>query len=59
MIDGHVADLILVAGPHRRRASRSSPSTGDAAGLTRTPLPTMDQTRKQARLEFADDARPR
>ena len=27
---------------------------GDAAGLTRTPLATMDQTRKQARLEFAD-----
>src|SRR6202020_1768139 len=27
---------------------------GDAAGLTRTPLPTMDQTRKQARLEVAD-----
>ena len=27
---------------------------GDAAGLTRTPLPTMDQTRKQARLEFSD-----
>ena len=26
---------------------------GDAAGLTRTPLATMDQTRKQARLEFA------
>jgi alkylation response protein AidB-like acyl-CoA dehydrogenase len=25
---------------------------GDAPGLTRTPLSTMDQTRKQARLEF-------
>jgi alkylation response protein AidB-like acyl-CoA dehydrogenase len=25
---------------------------GDAEGLTRTPLATMDQTRKQARLEF-------
>ncbi len=25
----------------------------DAAGLTRTPLATMDQTRKQARLEFS------
>jgi alkylation response protein AidB-like acyl-CoA dehydrogenase len=25
---------------------------GDAQGLTRTPLATMDQTRKQARLEF-------
>ncbi|MGZ4708763.1 MAG: acyl-CoA dehydrogenase family protein, partial [Acidimicrobiales bacterium] len=27
---------------------------GDAAGLTRTALSTMDQTRKQAKLEFAD-----
>ncbi|MBV8160638.1 MAG: acyl-CoA dehydrogenase, partial [Acidimicrobiia bacterium] len=26
---------------------------GDAEGLTRTPLATMDQTRKQARLEFS------
>jgi alkylation response protein AidB-like acyl-CoA dehydrogenase len=26
---------------------------GDASGLTRTPLSTMDQTRKQARLEFS------
>ena len=26
---------------------------GDADGLTRTPLATMDQTRKQARLKFA------
>ena len=25
---------------------------GDASGLTRTPLATMDQTRKQARLDF-------
>ena len=29
-------------------------AVGDAAGLTRTPLSTMDQTRKQAKLEFAD-----
>ena len=26
---------------------------GDASGLTRTPLSTMDQTRKQAKLEFS------
>ena len=31
---------------------------GDAVGLTRTPLPTMDQTRKQARLEFAGTPAP-
>src|SRR6266536_2032819 len=29
---------------------------GDASGLTRTPLATMDQTRKQARLDFSDVA---
>ena len=53
MIDGHVADLILVVG--RTDAGLSLFGVkGDAAGLTRTPLATMDQTRKQARLEFAD-----
>ena len=51
VLDGHVADLILVAA---RTAAGVSlfPVPGDAAGLTRTPLSTMDQTRKQAKLEF-------
>jgi len=53
VIDGHVADLIIVAA--RTSAGVTLFATqGDAAGLTRTPLPTMDQTRKQARLQFAD-----
>ena len=53
VIDGHIADLILVVG--RTEAGLSLFGVkGDAAGLTRTPLATMDQTRKQARLEFAD-----
>jgi alkylation response protein AidB-like acyl-CoA dehydrogenase len=53
VIDGHVADLILVVG--RTDAGLSLFGVkDDAAGLTRTPLATMDQTRKQARLEFAD-----
>ena len=42
---------------HRRRAAPAGVSLfavdGDAAGLTRTPLSTMDQTRKQAKLEFS------
>ena len=43
VLDGHTADPIVVvartAGTQRRRtASRSSPSRGDADGLTRTPL---------------------
>ncbi len=53
VIDGHVAGLVLVVG--RTAAGLSLFGVkGDAEGLTRTPLATMDQTRKQARLEFAD-----
>jgi alkylation response protein AidB-like acyl-CoA dehydrogenase len=52
VIDGHVANLIVVAA--RTAAGISLFAVpGDAPGLTRTPLPTMDQTRKQARLEFS------
>jgi len=53
VIDGHVADLILVAGRTDNGLSLFGVKS-DADGLTRTPLQTMDQTRKQARLEFAD-----
>jgi alkylation response protein AidB-like acyl-CoA dehydrogenase len=52
VIDGHVANLIVVAARTAKGISLFAVD-GDAAGLTRTPLPTMDQTRKQARLEFA------
>jgi alkylation response protein AidB-like acyl-CoA dehydrogenase len=52
VIDGHVANLIIVAARTAAGVSLFAVD-GDAAGLTRTPLPTMDQTRKQARLEFA------
>ena len=43
---------------HRRRQDRRrrvacSPSPATPSGLTRTSLSTMDQTRKQAKLEFA------
>ncbi|HXR53431.1 MAG TPA: acyl-CoA dehydrogenase family protein [Acidimicrobiales bacterium] len=51
VLDGHTANLILVAA--RTGAGLSLFAVeGDAAGLTRTALPTMDQTRKQARLVF-------
>src|SRR5262249_40591683 len=53
VIDGHVADLILVVGRTHKGISLFGVKA-DAEGLTRTPLPTMDQTRKQARLEFAN-----
>ena len=52
VIDGHVANLIIVAARTAAGVSLFA-VPGDAVGLTRTPLPTMDQTRKQARLEFA------
>ena len=56
VLDGHTAELIVVL-------ARRPGSTGDdglsfftvdgaAAGLTRTPLKTMDETRKLARLAF-------
>jgi alkylation response protein AidB-like acyl-CoA dehydrogenase len=52
VLDGHTADVVVVAA---RAPSGLSLFTvpGDAPDLTRTPLDTMDLTRKQARLEFA------
>ena len=51
--DGHIADLILAAA-----RTQTGPSlfavTADAPGLSRTALPTLDPTRRLARLDFAD-----
>ncbi|RMH75920.1 MAG: acyl-CoA dehydrogenase [Actinomyces sp.] len=52
VLDGHTADLVLTAARTDAGVSLFAVA-GDAEGLTRTPLSTMDQTRKQARLEFA------
>jgi alkylation response protein AidB-like acyl-CoA dehydrogenase len=52
VIDGHTANLIVVAARTAKGVTLFAVD-GEAAGLTRTPLPTMDQTRKQARLEFS------
>jgi alkylation response protein AidB-like acyl-CoA dehydrogenase len=52
VLDGHVANLIIVAARTGENVSLFKVD-GDAAGLTRTPLATMDQTRKQAKLEFS------
>lgn len=51
--DGLAADLLLVAARTSSGISLFA-VTADAPGLTRTLLPTIDQTRKQARVEFAD-----
>jgi alkylation response protein AidB-like acyl-CoA dehydrogenase len=57
VIDGHLADCIVVAARLAGTSGEEGISlftvAGDAAGLTRTPLATMDQTRKQAKLEFS------
>jgi alkylation response protein AidB-like acyl-CoA dehydrogenase len=60
VVDGHIADLVVVVA---RRAGTSGTNgigffvvDGNAPGLTRTPLATMDQTRKLARLDFEDVA---
>ncbi|HWB68237.1 MAG TPA: acyl-CoA dehydrogenase family protein [Mycobacteriales bacterium] len=58
VVDGGVADLILVVA----RADDGIgvfAVTGDADGLTREPMVTMDQTRKMARLTFAGTAAER
>jgi alkylation response protein AidB-like acyl-CoA dehydrogenase len=58
VLDGHTADLIVVvartAGSKGEDGISFFTVAGDASGLTRTPLATMDQTRKQAKLEFSD-----
>jgi len=51
VLDGHIASLVLVAARTANGVSLFRVD-GDAAGLTRTALATMDMTRKQARLEF-------
>lgn len=56
VVDGHTADLIVVLarlpGSKGRDGLTLFTVRGDAAGLKRTPLKTMDQTRKLARLQF-------
>jgi len=52
VIDGHTSDLILVVARTGGGVSLFAVD-GSAPGLVRTPLATMDQTRKQARLEFS------
>jgi alkylation response protein AidB-like acyl-CoA dehydrogenase len=51
VLDGHTAGLILVVGRTAAGLSLFAVSS-DAPGLVRTALPTLDQTRKLARLDF-------
>ena len=52
VIDGQNANLVLVAAKTDKGVSLFAVD-GGAAGMTTTSLATMDQTRKQARIEFA------
>ncbi len=52
VLDGHVADVLVVAGRTDAGVALFRVD-GDARGLSRALLPTVDQTRKQARLEFS------
>ncbi|MFD3312719.1 acyl-CoA dehydrogenase family protein [Streptomyces sp. NPDC058694] len=53
VLDGHLADLLLVAARTPSGVSLFAVEA-EAPGLARTPLPALDQTRKQARVEFAN-----
>ncbi len=56
VIDGHTADLLVVVARQADTTGTDGLSfftvAGDAPGLTRTALQTMDQTRKLAQLDF-------
>ena len=55
VLDGHTAALIIVAARTGNGVSLFAVDSG-ASGLTRTALSTMDQTRKQAKLELQNVA---
>ncbi len=52
VVDGNTASLIIVAAKTPKGVSLFAVN-GDADGLTRTRLTTMDMTRKQSKLEFS------
>jgi alkylation response protein AidB-like acyl-CoA dehydrogenase len=52
VLDGHVADTVLVTARGPRGVSLFSVAADDS-GIERSPLFTMDQTRKLARLSFS------
>ncbi|MDQ6728430.1 MAG: acyl-CoA/acyl-ACP dehydrogenase [Actinomycetota bacterium] len=59
VVDGATADLLVVAARHDGGGTGLFLVDGDAPGLARQPLATVDQTRKQARLVLsATPARP-
>ena len=53
VIDGHTANLLIVAAKTDGGVSLFTVDP-DAEGVTRTPLQTLDMTRKQAKITFAN-----
>ncbi len=53
VLDGHTASLLIVAARTDAGVSLFAVD-GEVSGLTRTALSTMDQTRKQAKVELVD-----
>jgi alkylation response protein AidB-like acyl-CoA dehydrogenase len=53
VLDGHLADLLILPVPSASGVSLYA-VRGDAPGLSTSRLPTVDQTRTQARLELRD-----
>jgi len=57
VVDGHSADLLLVAARSRGSVGEQGISLfalpGDTSGIARKPLPTMDQTRRLAEVQFS------
>jgi alkylation response protein AidB-like acyl-CoA dehydrogenase len=51
VLDGHVADMVVVAGSSPGGVALFA-ADGDAPGLARVDLPTLDLTRRLARLTF-------
>src|SRR5262249_5432754 len=56
VVDGHIADLLVVAARQPGRAGRPGLAllalTGQTSGVERAPLPSMDPTRKLARIDL-------
>jgi alkylation response protein AidB-like acyl-CoA dehydrogenase len=52
VLDGHIADLLLVVA--RTDAGLSLFAVDEVGALVRRPLSTLDQTRRQARIEFSN-----
>lgn len=53
VLDGQAADVVLVVARTEGPALSLFAVDATAPGLVRTPLPTLDQTRRLSRLEFA------